>query len=179
MANGVWGFALTILRQVKIPLVPACGGEFCSCIQCGIFVRCYYKELFPQAQNAPFCPGGVWLGSFLYCPSKGIWTAIILQLPYMFAQLCLVSFCFVVEAGFMVRVSCLEGCGSQSNIGLFLVRCFHFRFIKDILYSAFFQVEDNLLSFCSCMFPVFLLWSLLMILLLCAFIIVSILSMQL
>ena len=58
VANGVWGFALTILRQVKIPLVPAYGGEFCSCIQCGIFVRCYYKELFPQAQIAPFCPGG-------------------------------------------------------------------------------------------------------------------------
>ena len=57
VANGVWGFALTILRQVKIPLVPACGGEFCSCIQCGIFVRCYYKELFPQAEVAPFCPG--------------------------------------------------------------------------------------------------------------------------
>ena len=89
VANGVWGFALTILRQVKIPLVPACGGEFCSCIQCGIFVRCYYKELFPQAQFAPFCPGGVRLGSFLFCPSKGIWTAIILQLPHMFAQLCL------------------------------------------------------------------------------------------
>ena len=137
MANGVWGFALTILRQVKIPLVPACGGEFCSCIQCGIFVRCYYKELFLQAQIAPFCPGGVWLGSFLYCPSKGIWTAIILQFPYMFAQLCLVAVCSVVEAGFMVRVSCLEGCGSQSNIGLFLVRCFHFGFVKDILYSAF------------------------------------------
>ena len=95
------------------------------------------KDFSPQAQIAPFCPGGVWLGSFLYCPRKGVWTAIILQLPHMFAQLCLVALCSVVEAGFMVRVSCLEGCGSQSNIVLFLVRCFHFRFVTDILYSAF------------------------------------------
>ena len=103
VANGVWGFALTILRQVKIPLVPACGGEF---IQCGIF------DDFPTVH---FCPGGIWLGSFLY-----LYMCHHPQLPYMFAQLCLVAFFSVVEAGFMVRVSCLEGCGSQSNIGLFL-----------------------------------------------------------
>ena len=63
MANGVWGFALTILGQVKIPLVPACGGEFCSCIQCGIFVRCYYKELFPTGTDCTVLSWGSMAGS--------------------------------------------------------------------------------------------------------------------
>ena len=78
-----------------------------------------------------------WACVFFYCPTLGVWTAIIPQLPYVFAELCLVAFCSVVEAGSMVRVSCLEGCGSQSNIGLFLIRCFYFRFINDILGSTF------------------------------------------
>ena len=41
----------------------------------------------------------------------------------MFAELCLVTFCSVGEAGYVVCMSCLEGCGSQSNIGLFLIQC--------------------------------------------------------
>ena len=49
---GVWGWELelTILRQEEFLFVPACGGEFRSCIQCGVFVCCYDEELFPQAQ---------------------------------------------------------------------------------------------------------------------------------
>ena len=52
---------------------------------------------------------------------------------YVFAELCLVTFSSVGEAGFVVCLSCLEGCGSQSNIGLFLIRCCYFCLIYDIL----------------------------------------------
>ena len=58
---GVWGWELelTILRQEEFLVVPACGGEFRSCIQCGVFVCCYDEELFPQAQIASLCSWGV------------------------------------------------------------------------------------------------------------------------
>ena len=58
-----------------------------------------------------YLSGGSWLCCGSYRLGVGffyLWTAINLQLPYMFAQLCLVAFCSVVEAGFMIRVSCLE-----------------------------------------------------------------------
>ena len=141
LANRAWGWArglaLTILRQEEFRLVPTCRGEFCSCIQCGIFVCCY-DELLPQAQITSFCPQGVWLGSCFIVQVR------VYGLPssfsvHMFAELCLVAFCSIVEAGSMVRVSCLEGCGNQFSIGLFLIRCFYFCFINDILGSTFFR----------------------------------------
>ena len=128
---------LAVFREYKLFLMSIGWNEFSSRVQnCG-FVSCDDVVFLPQAEVATFRSRWIWLRMPDYSPCYCIGSAFILQRPDVFAELSLMSFFFVFEAGFVSCVSGFERGGCESDVGFLIARGRYFGFIHDVLGCAF------------------------------------------